>query len=196
MVNEISLWTDDINSSEWVRQNVSKVTEQDVKRAQWDSAQAKKAQEEIKKSKAVNNNIAKFLEFLLKNIKNEELISAIYNTFFKVIDPRTKTVYLRKSVNDIVIVGFFAPFFTNELNKFWLNQYFLDLITNKSSTNINEYIEYIKNISKKYHDNVPINKDNLLNLLSLIIWEFGINKDALTEIWRDKVKKEINKKLR
>jgi hypothetical protein len=34
-----------------VRQDIGKVTEQDVKRAQSDSAQAKKAQEEIKKDK-------------------------------------------------------------------------------------------------------------------------------------------------
>ena len=196
MVNEVYTGNEWIDAGEGVRSDVSKVTEQDVKRAQWDTAQAKKAQEEIKKSKAINNNVAKFLSFLLKNIKNEELISSIYNTFFKVIDNRTKTTYLRKSVNDIVIVGFFAPFFVKEIERFWLKQYFDDLMNDKSNHNITEYIEYIKRISRKYHDNVPINKDNLLNLLSLIIWEFGINKDALSESGKDKIKKEIDKKLR
>lgn len=196
MVNEIYTGNESTDTSESVRKDIVKVTEQDVKRAQWDTVQAKKTQEEIKKSKIKNNNIAKFLEFLLKKIKNEELISSIYNTFFRVTDPKTKTVYLRKSVNDLVIVWFFAPFFVNEIEKFWLNKYYIDLIMNKSSNNITEYMEYIKNLSKKYHDNIPINKDNLLNLLSLIIWEFGINKDALTESWRDKVKKEIEKKLK
>ena len=196
MVNEVYTGNEWIDAGEGVRKDISKVTEQDVKRAQWDADQAKKAQEEIKKSKIKNNNIAKFLEFLLKTIKNEELISSVYNTFFKVVDTRTKTVYLRKSVNDLVIIWFFAPFFVNEIGKFWLDQYFIDLMTNKSNNNLSEYLDYIRRLSRKYHDNIPINKDSLLNLIALIIWEFWINKDALNEQSRDRIKKEIDKKLR
>ncbi|HRU49971.1 MAG TPA: hypothetical protein P5155_00545, partial [Candidatus Absconditabacterales bacterium] len=181
---------------ESVRQDVSKVTEQDVKRAQGDSAKAKQVQDQIKKAKITNNDIAKFLSFLLKNIKNEELVSAIYNTFFKVVDPRTQVVYLRKSVNDIIIVGFFAPFFINEINNFGLSMYFTEILNSKSGSNMTEYIEYIKRLSKKYHDNIPINKDVLLNLIALIMGEFGINKEALSDSGREKIKKEIEKKLK
>jgi len=196
MINEIYSPWEWIDAWESVRQDVSKVSEQDVKRAQWDSAKAKQVQDQIKKSKATNNNIAKFLSFLLKNIKNEELISAVYSTFFKVVDPRTQVVYLRKSVNDIIIIGFFAPFFINEIEKFWLNTYFTEMLNNKSGSNMTEYIEYIKKLSRKYHDNIPINKDVLLNLLALIIWEFWISKEALSESWKEKIKKEIEKKLK
>lgn len=195
MINEVWWSTDNINSGEWVRQDIGKITEQDVKRAQWDSVQAKKAQEEIKKSKSQNNNIAKFLAFLLKNIKNEKLIAAIYNTFFKVIDPRTKTTYLRKSVNDIVIIWFFAPFFLKEIEKFGLMIYFQDLLQNKSkNTNLSEYIWYIKLLSHKYHDNIPINKENLINLISIVVEEFWIYKEWLTDGGKDKIKKELDKK--
>lgn len=196
MINEIYSPWEWIDAWESVRQDVSKVSEQDVKRAQWDSAKAKQVQDQIKKSKATNNNIAKFLSFLLKNIKNEELVSAVYSTFFKVVDPRTQVVYLRKSVNDIIIIGFFAPFFINEIEKFWLNTYFTEMLNNKSGSNMTEYIEYIKKLSRKYHDNIPINKDVLLNLLALIIWEFWISKEALSESWKEKIKKEIEKKLK
>jgi len=197
MVNEISIGNEWIDTDEWVRKDVSKVTEQDVKRAQWDSAKAKKAQEEIKKNKAENNNIAKFLEFLLKNIKNEELISAIYNTFFKVINPKTQEVYLRKSVNNIIIIWFFAPFFLSEIEKFSLKSYFEWLIIDSQKMqSLNEYIEYIKKLSRKYHDNIPINKESLLNLLALITWVFGLSKDALTEVWREKIIKDIEKRLK
>lgn len=195
MVNEISIGNEWIDAGEWVRKDVSKVTEQDVKGAQWDSAQAKKAQEEIKKSKAVNNNIAKFLEFLLRTIKNEDLISCLYNTFFKVVDTKTGTEYLRKAINDIIIVGFFAPFFKGEIEKFWLWPYFNDFLNTKKDTpSISEYIEYIKSLSKKYHDNIPINKSNLLKLISLIAGEFGIIKDALSDNWQERIKKELSKK--
>jgi len=196
MINEIFSPWEWIDAWESVRQDVSKVTEQDVKRAQWDSAKAKQVQDQIKKAKITNNDIAKFISFLLKNIKNEELVSAIYNTFFKVVDPRTQVVYLRKSVNDIIIVGFFAPFFINEINNFWLSMYFTEILNSKSGSNMTEYIEYIKRLSKKYHDNIPINKDVLLNLIALIMWEFWINKEALSDSWREKIKKEIEKKLK
>ena len=195
MIDEIWGSMDGINSGEWVRQDIGKVTEQDVKRAQSDSAQAKKAQEEIKKDKWQNNDIAKFLSFLLKNIKNEKLISAIYNTFFKVIDQRTKTTYLRKSVNDIVIIWFFAPFFVKEIEKFWLMVYFQDLLKNQSKNiNFGEYMNYIKLLSQKYHDNIPINKDNLVNLIAILVWEFWIYKEWLSDTWKEKIRKELNKK--
>jgi hypothetical protein len=36
----------------------------------------------------------------------------------------------------------------------------------------------------------------LLNLIALIMWEFWINKEALSDSWREKIKKEIEKKLK
>jgi len=193
-----TLWAiDGIDTGDWVREDVNKVTEQDVKRAQSDSAQAKKVQEQIKKTKKENNNIADFLSFLLKNIKNEDIISAIYATFFKVTDPRTKTSYLRKSVNNLVIIWFFVPFFSNELDKFWLKPYFDGLYSSVHRIpNMGEYISYIKKLSNKYHDNIPIDQGNLLELLALIIWEFWISKEALEENGRKRIIKDIEKRLK
>ena len=61
-------WIDDW---EQVRQDVNQVTEEAVKRVQASSAQAKQIQAQIKQDKAINNNLAKFLEVLLKNIKSD-----------------------------------------------------------------------------------------------------------------------------
>jgi len=197
MVNELSWNIDWIDSQDWVRADVSKVTEQDVKRAQWGSQQAKQAQDEIKKQKTENNNVAHFLSFLLKELKNEEMISAIYTTFFKVIDQKTKISYLRKSINNLVIIGFFAPFFPNELKKFKLTSYFQNIDNlNKAHENLDQYIVYIKNLSKKYHDNVPINQSSLLDLLVLIIGEFWLSKHRLNSDWREKIKKELLTRLK
>lgn len=197
MSNEILWAMDGIDAWEWVRKDTNKVTEQDIKRSQSDASQAKKVQEQIKKQKAENNNIASFLSFLLKNIENEQIISSIYNTFFKVTDNRTKTSYLRKSMNNVVIVWFFAPFFPNELEKFQLKPYFQEFCRlDGSPLNLNEYMEYIKKLSKKYHDNIPINQANLLELLVLIIWNFGIQKEAWNDAEKEKLKKELLKKLK
>lgn len=197
MINEISWSIDDINSGEWVRKDTNKVSEQDVKRSQVDAAKAKKVWEQIKKNKQENNDIANFLSFLLKSIKNEDIIYAIYNTFFKVVDNKTKTSYLRKSINNIVVIWFFAPFFPKELEKFKLSWYFQDFCKLDGNVGgLNEYISYIKNLSRKYHDNVPINQSSLLNLLILIIWEFWLSKETLDEAWKEKIKRELLAKLK
>jgi len=183
-------WIDDW---EQVRQNVNQVTEEAVKRVQAGSAQAKQIQAQIKQDKAINNNLAKFLEFLLKNIASEELISAIYNTFFKVTDSKTWATYLRKTINNIVIIGFFAPFFKDKIHEYNLDNYYIDILP-QWNISINNYMLYIKNLSKKHHDNIPISKENLLNLLYYIMVEFNLlnglpdKKQQMT----DEIKKALN----
>ncbi len=163
-------WIDDW---EQVRQNVDQVTEEAVKRVQASSAQARQIQAQIKQDKAVNNNLANFLEFLLKNIKSDDLMAAVYNTFFKVTDPKTWAVYFRKKINNIVIIWFFAPFFRDKINEYNLSNYYDDILPQWNIT-LGSYLWYIKNLSKKHHDNIPISKESLLNLLYYIMVEFGL----------------------
>ena len=186
-----------LDTWEWVRKDSNKVTEQDVKRAQSDSSQAKKVQTQIKKQKITNNNIANFLSFLFKTIKNENILSSIYNTFFKVTNKRTNTSYIRKSMNNIVIIWFFVPFFPKEVENFWLKNYFQDICKlNGKQLTLNEYILYIKKLSKKYHDNIPIDQDHLLELLALIVLEFWISNESLNADWIKKIKNDLIKKLK
>ena len=163
-------WIDDW---EQVRQDVNKVTEEAVRRVQASSAQAKQIQAQIKQDKAINNNLAKFLEFLLKNIKTDELMTSVYNTFFKVSDPKTWAIYFRKKINNIVIVWFFAPFFKEQIHEYWLDNYYADILP-QWNISLNTYMWYIKNLSKKHHDNIPINKESLLTLLYYIMVEFWL----------------------
>ena len=169
-------WIDDW---EQVRQDVNKVTEEAVRRVQASTAQAKQIQAQIKQDKAINNNLAKFLEFLLKTIKTEELISAIYNTFFKVTDTKTWATYFRRTINNIVVVWFFAPFYKDKINEYNLSTYYMDILP-QWNVGMWNYMLYIKNLSKKHHDNIPINRDSLLNLLYYIMVEFGL-LDSLPE---------------
>ena len=182
-------WIDDW---EQVRQDVNKVTEEAVRRVQASSAQAKQIQAQIKQDKAINNNLAKFLEFLLKNIKTDELMTSVYNTFFKVSDPKTWAIYFRKKINNIVIVWFFAPFFKEQIHEYWLDNYYVDILP-QWNISLNTYMWYIKNLSKKHHDNVPINKESLLTLLYYIMVEFGL-LTALPEK-RQEMTNEIKKAL-
>jgi len=182
-------WIDDW---EQVRQDVNQVTEEAVRRVQAGWAQAKQIQAQIKQDKAMNNDLAKFLEFILKTIKNEELITAVYNTFFKVTDPRTWATYFRKKINNIVIIGFFAPFFKEKIHEYNLDNYYIDILP-QWNVSLNTYLAYIRSLSKKHHDNIPIDKESLLTLIYYIMVEFWL-MNALPEK-KQQMTDEIKKAL-
>ena len=120
-------------------------------------------------------------------------MSAVYNTFFKVTDPRTWATYFRKKINNMVIVWFFAPFFRDKISEYNLDKYYSDILP-QWNISLSSYMWYIKNLSKKHHDNIPINKESLLNLLYYIMVEFGLlsslpeKKQEMT----DEIKKALN----
>lgn len=183
-------WIDDW---EQVRQDVNQVTEEAVRRVQAGSAQAKQIQAQIKQDKAINNDLAKFLEFLLKTLKTEELITAVYNTFFKVTDPKTWATYFRKKVNNVVLIGFFAPFFKDKIHEYNLDNYYIDIFP-QWNLSFATYMSYIRNLSKKHHDNIPIDKESLLTLIYYIMVEFWLTSPLPDK--RQQMADEIQKALK
>jgi len=91
-----------------------------VRRVQDDQKKAQQVGQDIKKDKAVNDKFAKFLTFLLKDIKNDHLIKQIYQVFFKTRHEKTDLVHLRKSMNTIVVIGMFTPFYQDEIKELGL----------------------------------------------------------------------------
>ncbi len=114
-MNEFLGGIDDLGS---VRSDISQITEEDVQRVQENSKRAKQIAQQIKKDKAINAQLAKFLGFLMGEIKNDELIIAIHRSFFKTTNPQDQVTYLRKDINTPVLVGFFAPFFLTQISEF------------------------------------------------------------------------------
>ena len=171
---------------EWIdawwapREDVNKVSEEDKKRIQEDSQKAKQAAQQIKKDKKINNDMASFLWYLLKNLNSDKVISWIYNVFFKVKNSKTDITYLRKNPNMVVIVGIFAPFYKEEIKQSNLTNFFEDIYDFGNELNLDIYIKYLKRLSLKYHDNVPIDKKEFLNFLIDVIMEFWLLKIQLT----------------
>ena len=87
-----------------VREDNNQVTEEAVQRVQAQAKQAKQIAQQIKKDKAINNQLANFLTVLMRTIDNEEMIQAIVSTFFKTTDQRNQITYLRKDINVYVVV--------------------------------------------------------------------------------------------
>ena len=164
-INNVSGWIDDFGP---VREDNNKVTEEAVQRVQAQSKQAKQIAQQIKKDKAINNQLARFLSMLMQKIDNEELIKAIVSTFFKTTDQRNQITYLRKDINIYVVVWFFVPFFQKDAEDLKIMWFYENLGAKTAWTSLEKYIVYLWKVSEVYHDNIPIDQWPLITLIILI----------------------------
>lgn len=161
------------------------VTEEDIQRIQENTRQIKIISQQLKQNKKENNKIADFLTFLLKEINNENIIKNLYDSFFITIDPKTNIPYFRKSMNDIVIVWIFYPFYLEKAKNTWISKYFENLNWAWKKT-IKEYMNYLQDLSNHYHDNIPINQNSFIQLLIEIFKEYLQNSPdnpSITNWW-------------
>ena len=114
-MTEILWGIDDLGG---IRKDLNQIGEDAVALAQEQAHQAKKIAGQIQKDKAINFQFAKFLSFLLGEIKNEAIIKEMYETFYKTINPKNNITYLRKDANIMVMAGFFVPFFVQDAQRF------------------------------------------------------------------------------
>ena len=177
------------------RSDVNKVTEEAVRRIQDQSKKAQQVHQQIQQDKANNNTIAQFLGFLIEAIKNEHIVSLLYDVFFKTRNPETWITHLRKKINVTVIVGLFYPFYIKEADKFGVSKLFKELLTTSGTLDFREYVAYIKRLASKYHDNVALDQEHLLKLLSEIIKYFEIHGKKLTDEEHNISISELKKEL-
>lgn len=151
-----------------VRSDINQVWEEAVAKAQEESRQAKQVAQQIKKDKAINNQFSLFLGMLLKKITDDKLISEIYNTFFKTVNPKNNVTYLRKDANTKVLIWFFIPFFLEEAEQYRILPFYTKLNPQEASQSLKNYVRYLENLSSTYHDNIPLNQTSFVNLVILI----------------------------
>lgn len=173
------------------REKTDKISEEDRKRVQEDSKKAKQVWQQIKKDKKTNNDMANFLAYLLKKIDNDDIVSWIYDVFFKVKNPKTKMTYLRKNPNTIVIIWIFAPFYKKEIKKFNLLEFFEKIEWFGSSLDLKNYMEYLKKLSSNYHDNIPINKESFLDFLCNVVLAYWLINNESKNNDPSEIKKNI-----
>ena len=147
------------------------VTEADVQRVQENARQVKKIAQQLQQDKKQNNQLANFLSFLLSELSNDKIIKLLYDTFFITIDPKSNIPYFRKSMNDIVVVWLFYPFYLDKAKETWISHYY-KILQSSSQHSISWYIQYLQELSDNYHDNIPINETSFVELLIEIIKEY------------------------
>jgi len=173
------------------------VTEADVQRVQENTRQIKKVAQQLQQDKKQNNQLANFLSFLLSEISNENIIKWLYNTFFITIDPKTNIPYFRKSMNDIVVVWIFYPFYLEKAKEIWVSHYY-EWLNCSSQLSIDWYITYLQDLSDHYHDNIPIDQANFIQLLIEIIKQYlskSLDKKSLWNNPEETYKQIIYEKL-
>lgn len=157
------------------------VSEVDVQRVQEQSGQIKKIAKQIQQDKKANNQLAEFLTFLLREISNENIVNGLYNTFFITVDPKTNIPYFRKSMNDMVVVWLFYPFFIEKAKELWVSQHY-ESLNHAGELSVNWYIEYLQDLSNHYHDNIPINETSFIQLLVEILKEYLCNASDMPKL--------------
>jgi len=187
-------WIDDINAWWQVREDTNKVTEEAVRRVQDDQKKAQQVGQEIKSDQATNGKFAKFLAFLLKDIKNDNLIRQIYQVFFKTRHEETDLIHLRKNINTIVVVGVFVPFYQDEIKELELDILYQDTFTFDGNIDLSRYINYIKELLPRHHDNVIIDKHEFVKLLTQITEYYHLTEKLSKENaieFENTIKKEL-----
>lgn len=196
MANEIGSIGEGMEEWWGLRQDINKVTEEAVRRIQENQKKAKQIAQQIQDDKTTNGKFVQFLQFLLRKLNNEQLIKALYEVFFKTKHPKTNVQYLRKTINTIVVVGMFAPFYHNEIQKFWLDSFFQKLATLGTVPSLTWYVQYLKALSKTYHDNIPIDKENFIDFLVELLGEYKlISKSKMSEDEQKELKSSLSKEL-
>lgn len=195
MVSEIassSLWMEE---GWWVRQDVNKVTEEDVKRIQEDNQKAQKVWQEIKKDKAVNDKLANFLWFLLQNIKDEHIIKGIYEVFFKTKNEETDITYIRKNINTPLVVWAFVPFYIEEVKNQWLEEIFSPIYDLESKISLTKYTTYFKALLSTQEDDTPLDKHKLIDFIIHIAINYGLINNKLSSEEKAELKHTLSKEL-
>ncbi|HBB04845.1 TPA: hypothetical protein DCZ39_08430 [Patescibacteria group bacterium] len=131
----------------------------------------------------------------MKDIKNDHVIKQIYTVFFKTRNEETELVHLRKSMNTVVVVGIFMPFYQEEIKELELQSFYQDIFYFDGDIHLTKYIEYIKKLLPKYHDNIVIDKKEFTKLLTHIAEYYHLTEKLSTEKaieFEDTIKKELS----
>ncbi len=194
MADEIGGGFDEFNSGE-VREDTNKVTEEAVRRIQENQKKAQQVSQEIKDDQSKNAKLAKFLSFLLKEIKNDHLIKQIYQVFFKTRHEESGLEHLRKNINTAVIVWLFVPFYQDEIKNLWLTSVYQDIFSFDTDISLTKYIAFIKHLLPRFHDNIVLDKEEFIKLLTLITEYYHLSERLSGEKaieFEQTIKKELS----
>jgi len=160
-----------------------------IDRIEKEQKKASETRWQIRKQKKEDIHMATFLTFLLQTLESDKIIISLHKVFFS-----EDTGGAQVNVNHKVIIWFFAPFYQDEIEQYWLNPLYHELIQwsqlshQSSSIKLSSYIEYLKKVSYTYHNNFALDQQQLLQLIINILLHFEVID--VTQL-KDEQKKEL-----
>jgi hypothetical protein len=98
-------------------------------------------------------------------------------------------------MNTIVVVGMFIPFYQDEIKELELENIYQDIFSFGEDINLTRYINYIKKLLPKHHDNINIDKQEFTKLLTQITEYYQLTEKLSNENtieFENTIKKELS----
>ena len=93
-------------------------------------------------------------------------------------------------MNNIVVVWLFYPFYREKAKEVWISHYY-EKLKNAKDTSIDWYLSYLQDLSDNYHDNIPINQDSFIQLLTEILKEFLHDEKISSSEYKEIITKKL-----
>jgi hypothetical protein len=90
----------------------------------------------------------------------------------------------------------FYPFYVQEAKKEKIDGFFHDLYDSSDALSLSTYVHYLKKLSAKYHDNIPLDKSAFLVFLVDVVAHYGlIASSPLTDEENKDLQQSLSKEL-
>lgn len=155
-----------------------------IARIEKDNQKASETRGQIQQQKKQNKDIADFLTFLLQQLTNT-LLRDLHLVFFS-----SDTGWPQKNINHKVIVWLFAPFYKEQITQYHLWSLYNDLLAEQDNLSLTQYIHYLKQVSYRFHDNIALNQQRLLQLVIDIMKQYTIIDNSYNT-WEQEEKNKL-----
>jgi hypothetical protein len=105
----------------------------------------------------------------------------MYRLFFTAKNEYNQTIK-RKDTNYPVLIGIFVPFFWNQAVEYHVADPYMSIYNPNQLLTIELYIAYLKALSRQSHDNIVLDKAQLLSFIIELLVDRGLfNRAGLTK---------------
>jgi len=98
-------------------------------------------------------------------------------------------------MNTVVVVDIFMPFYQEEIKDLELESIYQDIRDFDRDVHLTKYINYIKNLLPKHHNNIVIDKQEFIKLLAYIAEYYHLTERLSAEKaieFENTLKKELS----
>lgn len=164
-------------ASEW-----KEISQEDLVRVSEQIKKGNKYSGQIKSTSIQNNKYAKFLQYLIINITNEEFWK-IANMFDVEIDGKIPLGEDNQIFLAHLLCGFMAPVYPDEIDRSWLQETYSQIDYHIQKTFL-DYLAYVQNFCKTDQDTWRLDQESINKFVKYILVNFWFeDNQKLPNTW-------------